>query len=116
MSLVLRSDKGSRLSINEMDDNLIYLQELAGGGSVVELTYSELVATQNSWNPGTIYHITNFKTCYDQPNYNYNQDEIITGNYRIGETHSLMVLALANDTLSIDAWQPDYPKDKIKYD
>jgi hypothetical protein len=116
MSLVLRSEKGSRLSINEMDDNLIYLQELAGGGSVVELTYSELVATQNSWNPGTIYHITNFKTCYDQPNYNYNKDEIITGNYRIGETHSLMVLALANDTLSIDAWQPDYPKDKIKYD
>ena len=116
MSLVLRSEKGSRLSINEMDDNLIYLQELAGGGSVVELTYSELVATQNSWNPGTIYHITNFKTCYDQPNYNYNQDDIITGNYRIGETHSLMVLALANDTLSIDAWQPDYPKDKIKYD
>ena len=114
MSLVLRSEKGSRLSISEMDDNLIYLQNLASG--VVELTYSELVATQNSWVPGTIYHITNFKTCYDQPNYNYNQNVITTGNYRIGETHSLMVLALANDTLAIDAWQPDYPKDKIKYD
>ena len=118
MSLILRGEKGSKLTTSELDNNLTYLEELVlnGGSQLVELTYSELVATQNSWIPGTIYHITNFKTCYDQPNYNYNQDEIITGNYRIGETHSLMVLALANDTLSIDAWQPDYPKDKIKYD
>ena len=31
MSLILRSDKGSRLSISEMDNNLIYLQGLSGG-------------------------------------------------------------------------------------
>jgi hypothetical protein len=82
------------------------------------LTYSELsnlVETSNL-NPGFYYKITDFKTCYDQPNYDFVKDEITTGNYRIGETHSLIVLALANDTLSIDAWQPDYPKDKIKYD
>jgi len=118
MSLILRGEKGSKLTTSELDNNLTYLEELAlnGGSQLVELTYNELVTTQNSWIPGTIYHITNFKTCYDQPNYNYNQNVITTGNYRIGETHSLMVLALANDTLSIDAWQPDYPKDKIKYD
>jgi hypothetical protein len=118
MSLILRGEKGSKLTTSELDNNLTYLEELVlnGGSQLVELTYNELVTTQNSWIPGKIYHITNFKTCYDQPNYNYNQDVITTGNYKIGETHSLMVLALANDTLSIDAWQPDYPKDKIKYD
>lgn len=83
---------------------------------VVELTYSELVESQNSWIPGTIYHITDFKTCYDQPNYDYDQNAITSGNYKVGETHSLMVLALSNSELSVDSWQPDYPKDKIKYD
>lgn len=60
MSLILRGEKGTRLSITELDSNLTYLEQLAqqGGGSqssVVELTYSELVVTQNSWVPGTIY-------------------------------------------------------------
>lgn len=46
MSLVLRSNINRRLTVQEMDGNFTYLENLAqlgSGGGVIEKTYSELV-------------------------------------------------------------------------
>jgi hypothetical protein len=83
-----------------------------------QVTYSELISTidANSLNPGSYYLITDFKTCYDQPDYNIYGSAITQGIYKVGNTHSILVLATSENTLSTDAWQPDYPNDIIKYD
>lgn len=90
----------------------------SGTYSLIDVTYNELVTTigLSELNPGSFYNITDYKTCYDQPNFDYNKDAIITGNYKVGETHSVIVMAISATALSVDAYQPDYPKDKIKYD
>lgn len=73
MSLVLRSNINRRLTVQEMDGNFTYLENLAqtggtGGGGVIEKTYSQLVSLMNTsaLAPGTYYLITDFRTCYDQ--------------------------------------------------
>ena len=122
MSLVLRSEIGRRVTISEMDGNFTYLQQLALSGTTSvhynEVTYSELISTidSGSLNPGSYYSITDFKTCYDQPDYNIDKDPITQSNYKVGNTHSVLVFATSENTISTDAWQPDFPKDRIKYD
>ena len=45
MALIIREEKGSKLTIGELDNNLLYLEELAqSGGSLVELTYAESIS------------------------------------------------------------------------
>ena len=45
MALTIRGEKGSRLTIGELDSNFLYLEELAqSGGSLVELTYAESIS------------------------------------------------------------------------
>ena len=45
MALIIRGEKGSKLTIGELDNNLLYLEELAqSGGSLVELTYAESIS------------------------------------------------------------------------
>ena len=89
-----------------------------GGAGLSNVSYSELTLLigSQSLTPGTYYRITDFKTCYDQPNYDIYKQPITTGNYKVGNTHSIIVFATSENTLSSDAWQPDYPKDTIKYD
>lgn len=122
MSLVLRSNINRRLTVQEMDGNFTYLENLAqtggAGGGVIEKTYSELVdlIQASELVTGAYYLITDFKTCYDQPDYDIYGDPITSGNYKVGNTHPLMVLAISSGSISTDAYQPDYPNDKIKYD
>lgn len=89
-----------------------------GGAGLSNVSYSELTLLigSQSLTPGTYYRITDFKTCYDQPNYDIYRNSITTGNYKVGNTHSIIVFATSENTLSTDAWQPDYPNDTIKYD
>lgn len=88
------------------------------GVSFVHLTRAELLALQstNGLVAGGYYMITDFKTVYDQPNYDYNGDAILTNNYKECEVEPIVVLATSNNTISINAYQPKYPKDIIKYD
>lgn len=122
MSLVLRGNINRRLTIQEMDGNFTYLENLAqlgSGGGVIETTYSELVSLIDSSELviGANYLITDFKTCYDQPDYDlYGNTINDVNNYKVGATHSLMVFAISSNQLTPDAYQPDYPNDKIKYD
>jgi hypothetical protein len=90
----------------------------AGGGGLVETTYNGLTASlaTDSLTPGTYYKITDFRTCYDQPDYDVSGDTIQVGNYRTGSISPIIVFALDSASLASDAYQPEYPNDKIKYD
>jgi hypothetical protein len=56
------------------------------------ILYSEfLLKIRNSeLNPWQYYNITDFRTCYDQPNYDYNGNPITTGNYKFGPNHPIV--------------------------
>lgn len=140
------NSKGSELTIKEMDDNLYYLQSLGvsgvtysantltitnptggtisvnidsgSGGGVIETTYSELYdkITGSTLFEGSYYLISDFQTCYDQPDYDYNSSSIIGDNYKVADIDPIIVFATSNNTLSEIAYQPSYPKDTIKYD
>ncbi len=91
---------------------------IGGGGGFVEITYSDLVNSINGSNltAGTFYKITNFRTCYDQPDFNSNGTAITTGNYKQAAIEPIMVFATSANTISTTAYQPAYPNDRIQYD
>jgi hypothetical protein len=90
----------------------------SAGGGLVETTYNQLTASLDSGllTAGTFYKITDFKTCYDQPDYDRTGTAIEVGNYRTGSISPIIVFALDSGSLASDAYQPQYPKDNIKYD
>jgi hypothetical protein len=89
---------------------------------VVNITtnYSGLTSliTGSSLSVGSYYLITDFKTCYDVPEYYVDGDnkpsEVI--DYRQGNVEPLIVQAISSNTISSTAYQPAYPNDTIKYD
>jgi hypothetical protein len=97
-------------AINEDDGN-------SSGGGLVEVTYQELYNLQDGaeLQPMTYYKITDFKTCYERPDYDFNQNKI-EGDIQISEEQPIIVLAISNNELAPDAYQPTHPKDQIKYD
>jgi len=112
------------LFVDQADNNL-KLKDSAGevyggnsGGGYSEVTYSGLVNTimTSGLTAGSFYLITNFRTCYDQPDFDYNGNAITTGNYKQSAVQPIMVFATSVSTISSEAYQPAYPNDKIKYD
>jgi len=89
-----------------------------GGAGLTDITYSAISTAidDNALIPGSYYRITDFMTCYDQPNYNISRGVIYQGVYKTSSVHPIIVLATSVNTLAPDAYQPDYPMDKIKYD
>ena len=114
MPLILRKQKGSKLTIPEMDGNLLYVNNLT---NVTYAQLDELVNT-NTLVPGQHYQVTNFRTCYDRPDYDQNKSpiEVSEDSYAEGPIEPIIVLATSVSTLAPDAYQPAYPNDKIKYD
>lgn len=99
------------------DGQIINYDESATGGNI-EVTYSELVdnITGGTLTTGTFYTITDYRTCYDQPDFTYNGNPITVGNYKQGPVEPILVLAISSNTISDVAYQPSYPNDKIRYD
>lgn len=88
-------------------------------GGTIEVTYSELVdkITNATLTTGVYYNITDYKTFYDQPNFDYEKNPINSGNYKNDTPiEPILVFATSSNTISVDAYQPKYPNDKIKYD
>jgi hypothetical protein len=89
-------------------------------GSYEEITYSELYDkyTGSTLTPSRYYLITDYRTCYDRPDYNKYKNPIAVSNdsYVSAATEPVLVFATSNNTFSVDAYQPSYPNDKIKYD
>ena len=88
------------------------------GINYTEIVYSGLTLAMsvNGLSPGQYYLITDFKTCYDQPDYNSQGDTITTGNYKQGSVAPILVLATGTGTISQLAYQPQYSGDTIYYD
>ena len=86
--------------------------------SYTEVTYDELYSsyTGGTLTPGKFYLISDFQTCYDQPDFNQNGDEIVGNNYKTGTTEQIVVLATSVNTLSPKAYSLEYPLDDISYD
>jgi hypothetical protein len=87
-------------------------------GSTTAVTYSEFSSTISSdgLNTGMLYIITDFQTCYDQPDFDYDNNPITSGNYKTGPVEPIIVLATSSNTISPNAYQPAYPNDRIQYD
>ena len=60
--------------------------------------------------------MTDFQTCYDQPNYDSLGNAIITGNYKTGTTEPILLLATSTTGFSPTVYSTLYPQDKISYD
>jgi hypothetical protein len=86
--------------------------------TVFTTNYNELrsMITGSSLNAGSYYLITDFQTCYDQPNFNNVGDPIVTNNYKTGNTESLLLLATSTTGFSPTVYSTLYPEDKITYD
>jgi hypothetical protein len=83
-----------------------------------EGTYSQFVAEANNGvlTPGRFYLMTDYQTCYDQPNYDNYKDPITTGNYKTGTTEPILLLAISTTGFSPTVYSTLYPNDKITYD
>lgn len=65
---------------------------------------------------GQYYLMTDFQTCYDQPNYDSLGNPILTGNYKTGTTEPILLLATSTTGFSPTVYSTLYPQDKISYD
>jgi hypothetical protein len=83
-----------------------------------ERTYDELYsfATGGTLTAGSYYLMTDFQTCYDQPNYDNTKNPITTGNYKTGTTEPILLLAISTTGFSPTVYSTLYPQDKITYD
>jgi hypothetical protein len=83
-----------------------------------EGTYDNLYsfATGGTLTAGSYYLMTNFQTCYDQPNYDNTKNPITTGNYKTGTTEPILLLAISTTGFSPTVYSTLYPNDKITYD
>ena len=90
------------------------------GGGLTPITYSELtnLISTSGLELGYNYLITDFRTCYDRPDYDENKNPISvsSSSYFEGPIEPIIVFVTSNNTLAIDGYQPTYPNDKIKYD
>jgi len=87
------------------------------GAGIIPILHSELVVLRDTGIllPGQLYLITDFATMYDQPDYDTLGAEITIGNFRTAAIVPIIVKALDINEISINAWQPSFPKDKIEY-
>ena len=104
--------------VNNGETKKVSVSNLLSVSIYEEVTHSELYSllTGATLTPGKHYLITDFKTCYDQPDYDHNNSEIITGNYKQGNVAPILVLATDVDKISEHAYQPEYSGDTIQYD
>jgi hypothetical protein len=121
MPLITRQQKGSKLTIPEMDGNLTYLQALSTGQ---DITYSNLYTKSiaGQLQPGQWYRLTNYKsvnflngitTASDNPtpvDPNFNPQEIYEG-----EQEVLLVKAITEYELSPIGFSETHPGDIITY-
>ena len=101
---------------------LDYVKDYIGIGlsanTITHTTYSELVdkITNSLLIPGRFYLMTDYQTCYDQPNYDNTKNPITTGNYMTGNTEPILLLSISTNRFSPTSYSTLYPQDKITYD
>ena len=83
-----------------------------------EGTYSQFVVESMNGllTPGRFYLMSDYQTCYDQPNYDSSSNPITTGNYKTGTTEPILLLAISTTGFSPTVYSTLHPQDKISYD
>jgi hypothetical protein len=83
-----------------------------------EGTYAQFVSEAGAGvlTPGKFYLMTDYQTCYDQPNYDTDGIPITIGNYKTGTTEPILLLAISTTGFSPTVYSTLYPQDKISYD
>jgi hypothetical protein len=117
---------GELTSLDYTTNNLLIPVEEAGttyhiafsGINYTEATYSGLTIASSTGGlvPGQFYLMTDFQTCYDQPNYTNEGVAITTGNYKTGSTEPILLLATSTTGFSPTVYSTIYRNDKITYD
>jgi len=107
-------------NFTEKDNTGVTTPAGGGGGGYVDITYSEIIYAidESELKPGSYYRITDFRTCYDVPEYyiNGNRKTIGAVDYVQGSVEPIIVFATSINTISSTAYQPEYPNDRIQYD
>ena len=111
---------------NDSDGGLLYYMNSSGvatpvGGAynpVIDTTYSDLYSlySSNGFATGSYYYINDFQSIYEQPDFYFDDKPKTVLSLTSSTYYPIVVLATSYNTLAIDAYQPYYPKDKIKYD
>jgi len=112
---------------NDSDGGLLYYMNNSGVATavgsgayntVIDTTYSNLYSlyTSGGFATGSYYYINDFQTIYEQPDFYFDDKPKTVLSLTSSTSYPIVVLATSKNTLAIDAYQPDYPKDKIKYD
>jgi hypothetical protein len=117
---------GELTTLDYTTNNLLIPVEEAGttyhiafsGINYTQDTYSGLTIASSTSNlvVGQYYLMTDFQTCYDQPNYTNEGIAITTGNYKTGTTEPILLLATSTTGFSPTVYSTIYPNDKISYD
>lgn len=107
-----------QISVSGFTEYISNFITASSGGGLVNTTYETLAdnITFSGLTGGTFYRITDFQTCYDQPDYDYNSNPKTIGIYKTGPIEPIVVVATGPDSISEYAFQPTYPNDIIKYD
>ena len=116
-----KSGKKSFLNVSNTLDLFKYIKSVTDTTTeFIEDTYSSLLDKINSSEliPSTYYVITDYQTCYNQPDYDQYKNPIPTSNasYVAASVEPIIVFATSTSTLAPEAYQPTYPNDKIQYD
>lgn len=112
---------------NDSDGGLLYYMNNSGvatpvgsGSSnpVIDTTYSNLYSLYSSdgFATGSYYYINDFQSIYDQPDFYFDGTPKSSLDIKTASSYPVVVLATSKNTLAVDAYQPDLPKDSIKYD
>ena len=110
---------------NDSDGGLLYYMNSSGVATpigsynpIMDTTYSNLYSLYSSdgFATGSYYYINDFQSIYEEPDFYFDDKPKTVLSLTSSTYYPIVVLATSKNTLSIDAYQPDYPKDKIKYD
>jgi hypothetical protein len=112
---------------NDSDGGLLYYMNSSGVATpigdgtynpVIDTTYSNLYSlySSNGFATGSYYYINDFQSIYEQPDFYFDDKPKTVLSLTSSTSYPIVVLATSKNTLAVDAYQPDYPKDKIKYD
>jgi hypothetical protein len=97
-------------------------------GDTYQITFSSITYNEGTYGqffadagngvltPGRWYLMTDYQTCYDQPNYDSEGNAITVGNYKTGTTEPILLLATSTTGFSPTVYSTLYPQDKISYD
>jgi hypothetical protein len=109
---------GNNIVLTEANDTITINATGGGsGGGIIDITHANLVIAKNAstLSPGTYYRITDFRTMYDQPDFDSNGDAKTSVAAKQGPIEPITVLALKNNVLSREVYQEDFPEDTIEY-